>query len=103
MLFFVVICSAQLLAPAGAAPPAHGPVCCLEELDDADTVAATVALCAADPDSIVLLESSRSVRAIDAFLQEWQPGQTHKLRGFAEVWSKVFPRAPKVVVCPLEP
>jgi hypothetical protein len=103
MLFFVVICSAWLLAPAGAAPPAHAPVYLVAELGDADTVAATVALCTSEPDSIVLMESSRSARGIDAFLHEWQPGQIHKVHSLSEIWSKVFPKAPKVVVCPAEP
>ncbi len=94
-----------LIASAGAraTPPAHAPVFLLDKLSDVDTIAATTALGAVEPDALVLFESERFHASLQAFLKAWQPRVLHNVNSLADIWPKLFPKAPRVVVCAAEP
>jgi hypothetical protein len=103
MLFLLLLVSGAYVTPVRAIPPLHGPVYLLGNLSDADTIALTTALCTADPSSVVLIESGQSRPSLNAFLREWQPRHITKVAAASDVWPKLFPKAMKVVVCPLKP
>jgi hypothetical protein len=100
MLFVVSFCWA---APAIANPPARRSVYLLGAMSDADTVAVTTALCTCEPNGVVLFESQPSALYVRAFLEAWKPQQVHKVSSPADVWTSLFPKAAKVVVCPPQP
>lgn len=114
----------QPLQPAPAAAVSDRAVFLAGELAEEELIALSANLAAAGHPGVLLLDVPRQRDYLQRFLKDFAPSEVLPVGGFAEgrsglenrlgvktaapvavaeLWDRLFPRAPSVVICPLQP
>jgi hypothetical protein len=119
-----VIALLAVALPAGAAPPPGRVVYLAGGLTHQEIVTCTSAVAGAGQPGVFLIDSAKAAPYTRAFLKAYQPDRVVPIGSFTQgvpaccdgaapltcedgrptgLWRTLFPRAPRVVVCPAEP